>query len=83
LQKRDIDYPAELVFKSVFRNRDDILGEIESSLSEIGIDATIRIRESGKSTFISYTIRAVFSSDEELKKACDRISSIEGFMMMF
>lgn len=83
MEKKEINYPAELVFKSVFKNSGDVLLEIEAVLTELGIDAAIRMRESGKSKFISYTIRAVFSSDDELKCVCDRISSISGFMMMF
>jgi len=83
MQKKDIQYPAELTFKSVFKNRTDVLVEIEESLSVAGIKGSIMYKESSNSKFVSYTIRAVFTSDTELQETCLRISTIEGFMMMF
>jgi putative lipoic acid-binding regulatory protein len=83
MEKRAIDYPAELTFKSVFRDQGHVLAEIEAVLSRAGIDGSILCRRSGRGTFVSYTVRAVFSSDEELQSACAEISAISGFMMMF
>lgn len=77
------DFPCEVTFKAIFRNNPDIFNIIRSTLEISGISPEITAHESKNGKFISYSITAVFSSDETLKLACSNISSINGFMTMF
>ncbi len=81
--EKDIKWPSEIQFKSVFRNKPYIMESIQSVLSENEINATIDGKESSNGKFVSYTITATFASDENLKNICSKISSIEGYMTMF
>jgi len=82
-ETRGIEYPAEMSFKSIFRNRFHTLESIKSILSESDIGANIESRESRNGKFISFTITARFSSEDELQNLCSKISSLEGFMTLF
>ncbi len=77
------DFPTEITFKAVFRERDRLRGEIEAILAEKGIDARLGEKRSAKSSFISFTVTATFASEEALQTVCSRIGALEGFRMMF
>ena len=81
--EKKIDWPSEIIFKSVFKNKPFIMESIQTLLSENGIDAKITSKESKNSKFISYTVTAVFESDENLKSICGKIATIDGYMTMF
>ncbi len=81
--ERKIDYPAELTFKSVFRKGNHIINSLYEVLDSCNIKGTIAQKESSGGKFISFTLTAVFPSDEMLKNICDKIASIDGFMTMF
>lgn len=77
------DFPTEITFKAVFRNNSSTLGVIQEILNEQGVNAEISMRESKKSTFISYTIVAVFPSEEVLQETCHAVSLVDGFFTLF
>lgn len=81
--EKQIIYPAEITFKSIFRSNGDTVDSINGILRESDIEGTVTRRESDKGTFISYTITATFQSDEMLVSVCDRIATLKGFMSMF
>jgi len=81
--KKEIIYPAEIVFKAVFRNRPYILDTIKNIVSENTTDGKVTSRESSGGKFISYTITATFVSEDILNATCSSIVMIEGFMSMF
>ncbi|MBP7734969.1 MAG: DUF493 domain-containing protein [Spirochaetes bacterium] len=80
--KKEIQYPAEITFKSVFSHSPDLHEIIEAVLEEHGIDGQVTHRPSKNSRFISFTITAEFESETRLNEVCTRITSIEGFIMM-
>lgn len=77
------DFPTEIIFKAVFRNIPFVRESIVQLCAESGIDAAVTERASRNSTFISYTVTAIFPSDEVLRVLCRKIGEIEGFLMMF
>ncbi len=77
------DFPTEIIFKAVFRNIPFVCESIVQLCAEFGLNATVTERASKHSNFISYTVTAVFPSDEVLQMLCTRIGEIEGFMMVF
>ena len=83
MTEKKIQYPAEVTFKAVFKNAGDIKTHLEGLLSGRGIEASLSCRTSRNGKFASYTVTAVFSSDSELKKTCEKIAEIKDFMMMF
>lgn len=80
--KKEIRYPAEITFKSIFINRPEIAFSIDGLLVERGLAARISCRASGNDRFVSYTITAVFESASLLDDVCSRLSSLEGFIML-
>jgi len=80
--KKEICYPAEITFKSVFSQNPDLEEIIQAVLAEHGVDGRITHRPSRNSKFISFTITAEFESESRLHEVCSRITSIEGFIMM-
>lgn len=83
LYERQIDYPSEITFKSIFRNERDLFDDIRLAMLKTVGEGSITSKTSRNSKFISYTIKAVFSSDEQLRSTCIKVSEIAGFMMMF
>ncbi len=83
LPQKELDYPREVIFKAIFRNNDDTLKSIESILKENEIDGDVTSKASGKSNFISYTVRGNFPSEERLNSVCGEIVVLEGFMSLF
>jgi putative lipoic acid-binding regulatory protein len=82
MMKKEISYPAQITFKSVFRHHPDISGIIGTILNEHLAEAQVGHRYSKNGKFVSYTITAEFSSESHLNETCARISSIQGFIMM-
>ena len=80
--KKEIQYPAEITFKSVFALNPDLHEIIAALLVEHGVDGQVTHKPSRNSKFISFTITAVFSSETHLNEVCARIASIQGFIMM-
>ncbi len=81
--KKEIHYPAEIVFKAVFRNMPYTMDTIRNIVHEHAVDVVVTSRESSGGKFISYTITATFHSEESLNNSCTNITMIEGFMSMF
>lgn len=80
--KKEIEYPAEITFKSVFTHDPELFSVIAALLAEHGVNGQITHRHSKNSTFISFTITADFQSEEHLNEVCSSISAIRGFIMM-
>lgn len=81
--EREIEYPAELIIKAVFRTGSHHPDSIRFILAEMDIDSTIASKESSGGRFTSYTVTAVYRSSEELDIVCRKISGLEGFMTLF
>ncbi len=76
-------FPTEITFKVIFRQGPHIRDMIRNVLSEKGLEGDIQDTESRKGTFISYTITAVFPSEEILQSTCSLLSGLNGFITMF
>jgi hypothetical protein len=81
--ERQIDYPTELTFKSVFINSGPIIEKIRMIMELNCPGAQVRGMESRNARFVSCTVTAVFDSDEHLRMICGEISGLDGFMTMF
>lgn len=81
--KKIIDYPAEIIFKAVFRNRPYTMESIKTILHENERRGSVTSKESSGGKFISYTITAVMDSEDQLNKICTEVTMLEGFMSMF
>jgi putative lipoic acid-binding regulatory protein len=81
--KKEILYPSEIVFKAVFRNMPYTMDTIKNIVHEHADSVSVTAKESSEGKFISYTITAVFASEERLNSSCTQITMIEGFMMLF
>lgn len=83
-QRKEINFPAELTFKAIFRNKAHTGDSIMSILGEQGAENfTIDKKASSNGNFISYTVTARFPSDETLNRICSMVSGLEGFMTLF
>lgn len=80
--KKEIKYPAEITFKSVFSHDPGLHEIISAILVEHGVEGRVSHKPSRNSKFISFTITAEFSSESHLNDVCTRITSIQGFIMM-
>lgn len=78
-----ISYPAEVTFKSVFRNGGHTHDSIISIIREYNVEATVENRPSREGKFVSYTVSGVFPSHDVLTTVCSRIASLELYMTMF
>ena len=81
--EKEINYPMEITFKSIFRNDSNKLENVKSVLTENELKGDITGKESKNGKFISYTITVVFPSEEILNRVCSQISTINGYMSMF
>lgn len=81
--KKEIIYPAEIIFKSIFRNRPYTQESIRNILAECLVSGDVVHKESSGGKFISYTVTAVFPSEETLNSVCSKITTLEGYMSMF
>ena len=82
-QKKEILYPAEIIYKAVFRNLPYTMDTIRNVVHEHAVNGLVTSKESSGGKFISYTITAVFQNEEELNASCTKVAMIEGFMSMF
>jgi putative lipoic acid-binding regulatory protein len=80
--KKEIEYPAEITFKSVFNHDPGLFSLIADILATHGVNGQITHKHSKNSTFISFTITADFQSEEHLNQVCCSISAVRGFIMM-
>ena len=83
LEEKKLDYPCELTFKTILKNSNENISNLNSIMINNKIDATITQKISSKGKFISYTITAIFPSDEILTKVSSEVASIKTFMNMF
>lgn len=81
--KKEINYPAEIIFKSIFRNRPYTMESIRNILAESLVAGEVVHKESSGGKFISYTVTAVFPSEDSLNSICSKITTLEGYMSMF
>jgi putative lipoic acid-binding regulatory protein len=81
--KKEILYPAEIIFKAVFRNLPYTMDTIKNIVHENAANGSVTSKESSGGKFISYTITATFHSEDNLNASCTKIAMIEGFMSMF
>jgi putative lipoic acid-binding regulatory protein len=77
-----IEYPSAVTFKIIYR-AGGVRDSIVSCLSEKGLSHEITERPSEKGSFISYTVTAVFETEDLLQNVCTELKSINGFMTMF
>ncbi len=83
LNKKDVKYPSEVMFKAIFRNREYILESIKNILADKNIQGDVKAKESKNGKFVSYTVNGLFSSEDELNSICTSITMVDGFMSMF
>jgi len=81
--KKEIIYPAEIIFKAVFRNAPHTIDTIRNIVHEYSTNGHVTSKESSGGKFISYTITSTFSSEDSLNTTCSKISMVDGFMSMF
>jgi putative lipoic acid-binding regulatory protein len=81
--KKEILYPAEIIFKAVFRNAPYTIDTIRNIVHEHSINGNVTSKESSGGKFISYTITSTFNSEDSLNLTCSKITMIDGFMSMF
>ena len=81
--EKDIEYPAEITFKAVFKSNPDSILQIELIMKEFNLEASITSKQSKNEKFISYTITSVFPSDDNLNDVCSQITSLSDFRMIF
>lgn len=80
--KKEIAYPAEITFKSVFSLNPELHEVITTLLMEHRVEGQVTHKPSRNSKFISFTITAEFESESHLHEVCSRIAAIQGFIMM-
>ncbi|MGQ9842449.1 MAG: DUF493 family protein [Spirochaetota bacterium] len=77
------EFPQEITFKVIYKNFPYLKDILFSACGEHAQEITITQKESRRSTFISYTITATFSTPEHIDRLCNAIAHIEGFITMF
>lgn len=77
------DFPVEITFKVICRNMPDLQCMIRNLIDEHRVQPEISERESREGRFISFTITALFPSEEVLNSICSRIASLNGVLTMF
>ena len=81
--KKEIIYPAEIIFKAVFRNSPHTIDVIKNIVHEHSTNGHVTYKESSGGKFISYTITSTFQSEDSLNTTCTRITMVDGFMSIF
>ena len=81
--KKEILYPAEVIFKVVFRNQPYTIDSLKNIIHEHTDKGLVSHKESSGGKFISYTITATFQSEDILNTTCTKIKMLEGFMTLF
>jgi len=82
-EKKVPEFPTEITFKAVYRNLPYLMETLKNILAEHAISADISARTSKNSTYISYTITAVFPEEGVLNTVCGRLTTLKGFTAMF
>jgi putative lipoic acid-binding regulatory protein len=77
------EFPQEITFKVICKNFPYLKDILFNACGEHAQGITITEKESRRSTFISYTITATFSTPEHIDRLCTAIAHIEGFITMF
>jgi putative lipoic acid-binding regulatory protein len=80
--KKKINYPAEITFKSVFADHPELHEMVIAILVEQGVAGNVSHKPSRNNKYISYTISAEFGSESHLSEVCDRLSAVQGFIML-
>jgi putative lipoic acid-binding regulatory protein len=83
VDRKEIAYPSEVIFKAVFNNLPYTKESIVSILTEEVKQGDVAVKASTGGKFLSYTIKAEFNSEEELQAVCSMIAGLEGFKMLF
>ena len=83
VQEKKIIYPAEIIFKAIFRQKDYTDISIKNILSGSSINGRIEYKQSKEKKFISYTITGIFPSEKILTGVCNKISTLDGYMTLF
>jgi len=81
--KKEIIYPAEIVFKAVFKNAPYTMDTIKNIVHEHSVNGNVTSKESSEGKFISYTVTSTFLSEDLLNLTCTKITMVDGFMSMF
>ena len=81
--KKEIIYPADIIFKAVFRNTPYTIDTIKNIVHEHSSNGNVTSKESSGGKFISYTITSTFHSEDSLNLTCSKITMVDGFMTMF
>lgn len=76
------EFPREITFKAVFRSSDYLSESVRVLLAEHLEHFSLTEKPSGGGKFISYTISAVFDSEDRLNILTNAVSSVEGFTLM-
>jgi hypothetical protein len=82
-ERKTMHYPMKITFKAIFRNGPTQIERIRGILTQNGIEPAITGNPSRYGTFISFTVSAVFPSDEVVDLVCGEITRIDGYMSMF
>ena len=77
------EFPVEITFKVICRNMPSLNDAIRGLVDEHQVQSEIRERKSREGRFISFTITALFPSEEVLNALCSRIASLNGVLTMF
>jgi hypothetical protein len=80
--RTETEFPMEITFKVIYRSG-GVRESIEKCLSNKGLSHEITERPSGKGTFMSYTVSAVYSSEDLLHSVCSELRTLSGYMTMF
>ncbi len=78
-----MSFPDEITFKVICRNNPVLPGTIRNLICEHDLDPEISERASRGGKFISFTITALFPSEEKLQNICSKIASLNGVLTIF
>lgn len=77
------DFPTEVTVKAVFRYNPTTTDSLKSLLEATNINGEIGMKSSSGSKFQSFTISAVYPSQEMLDEVCNALKMIDDFYMLF
>jgi putative lipoic acid-binding regulatory protein len=77
------EFPREITFKIVYYNKPTLSDTIKSCLTEKNLSYELGEKVSSNGKFISFTVSAIFESEELLQNICGELQLIEGYKMMF
>ncbi len=76
-------FPTEITFKAIYKNGPSIVESVANTLREFQPDHEIRSTPSRNHKFVSFTITALFPTEEHLTRLCNALSALHGFTTMF